>query len=239
MERIFSILTFPFRMKWTPLTLLGVVISFILEVLRLSYRFTFVGLENMNACCKMSPSGAFLAALWHQNAIAGLLSYKGKPLSIIISRSKDGEVVSQVSKNLGFIPIRGSSSRGGQEARLEMCQLIRRGIPGAITVDGPRGPLYTVKPGIFQIAFDTQTPILPSMPFAQRYFTFHSWDLFRLPKLLTPIVIEFGEPMVIDKNPEGPQLVAYQRELQNRLFQLEQKNKTLNEKNSANDLKSF
>ncbi len=95
----------------------------------------------------------------------------------------------------------------------EMIGVLKTGIPGAVTVDGPKGPAKEVKPGIIAMAKKSDTAIIPYAPIAQSYWEFNSWDKFRLPKPFSIIDIHYGEPLIIGEE----DISLYQRELKMRL----------------------
>lgn len=170
------------------------------RVLGLTYRFDFVGFDKVEEVRKLHANGAYLYAIWHQNIVASILSHMGRPHVCIVSASNDGEHVALTLKFLGHVAARGSSSRGGVQAMKEMIRIVDSGIPGAISVDGPRGPAFYPKKGIFEVAKITGAPIIPLITLPVSYWQFKSWDSFRLPKPFTKILVRIGEPMVIDKN---------------------------------------
>jgi len=171
------------------------------RLLGLSYRFEFKGQAIVEETRKLHPNGAYLYALWHQNIVGSILSHMGKPHVCIVSASNDGEHVAMTLRFLGHETARGSSSRGGMQAMKEMVRIVNSGIPGAISVDGPRGPAHQPKKGIFEVAKITGAPIIPLITYPEKFWTFkNSWDQFRLPKPFTKILVRFGTPIIIDKN---------------------------------------
>jgi lysophospholipid acyltransferase (LPLAT)-like uncharacterized protein len=120
---------------------------------------------------------------------------------MIVSGSKDGQLVATACQKMGFSPVRGSSTRGGKEAMFEMVKKIKSGLPGAITVDGPKGPVHVVKPGIVEIARLAKCPILPLSSYPVNYWSFEkSWDKFRVPKPFSKIFLVLGEPIYVPEN---------------------------------------
>lgn len=106
---------------------------------------------------------------------------------------------------LGHHVARGSSckdhrDKGGKDAKDEMILMLRAGLPGALTVDGPRGPAQRVKPGIIEMARVTGLPIVPYLPMPSRYWSFSSWDEFRLPKPFSRIDVHYGAPIHVPED---------------------------------------
>lgn len=154
----------------------------------------------------------YIFALWHQNIISALTAYKDTPHAMIISPSKDGELVANACRKFGHYPVRGSSSRQGSSALKGMISKLRSNIPGAITVDGPKGPAHIPKKGIFELAYLAKAPIVPLTLVPQSYWSINSaWDKFRIPKPFTKIYVKHGvkiTPTQDDKEKSFENLIA-------------------------------
>lgn len=134
---------------------------------------------------------------WHRNLLLLCLHRIGSPVAVVISASKDGELIAGPVKELGFIPVRGSSSRQGAKALKEMIQHGRRR-QLAITPDGPKGPPKSIHPGVFQIALLAKIPIIPISANVNREWVFNSWDRFRVPKPFAKIKVIYGKPFYVE-----------------------------------------
>jgi lysophospholipid acyltransferase (LPLAT)-like uncharacterized protein len=133
---------------------------------------------------------------WHQRFFPGITFFaKRKPISIMISQSRDGEFIAHVVKVLGWEPVRGSSSRGGKEALERLNELALKGYKIGHIIDGPKGPFGVVKPGLLRIAQATGLPIVPTITSAQKKWVLGSWDKFMIPKLFSRVIIRFGKPI--------------------------------------------
>lgn len=181
------------------------IMYFIVRLFDLTYRYRFHNLDKLEKAAQMSKKGNYLLAIWHQNLFQGILAQTGKRYVVIVSKSKDAEPVAYTCSNLGHEVARGSSrakdgrDKGGRAAMEEMTSLLIEGLPGAVTVDGPKGPAKKVKPGIIKMAQKAEIPIVPYAPYGRRYWEFNSWDHFRLPKPFTTIDVYYGEPIDISK----------------------------------------
>jgi len=143
-------------------------------------------------------------ALWHQRLFPGInFIAKRKPISIMISQSKDGELISRIVNQFGWHPVRGSSSRGGKRALRELYTLAKKGCKIAHIVDGPRGPLGVVKPGLLIISRVSGMPIIPIIASAEKKWVFNSWDRFIVPKPFSRVIIRFGDEINVPKNLKG------------------------------------
>src|SRR6185295_4715210 len=87
--------------------------------------------------------------------------FRGRKIVVMVSRSKDGELVARALHRLGYRTARGSSSKGGREALAELTDLVREGWGAAIVADGPRGPARKAKIGCVLAARGTGAPVLP------------------------------------------------------------------------------
>lgn len=204
--------------------LIANIIYIIARIINSTYRYRFLGLENVTEAKKLSKHNNYVIGIWHQNLLHGILCQRGNPHVVIVSRSKDADPVAHTCRKIGTIVVRGSSrnksgvNKGGQKAKAEMIQKLSEGFHGAVTVDGPKGPAKEVKAGIVDMAIKTGTSIIPYLPIPENYWSFNSWDKFRLPKLFSRIIIYYGKPVAIS---ESKSFEDYQEELKNSLDSLE------------------
>lgn len=134
-------------------------------------------------------------ALWHGRIIVSPFAYCGPGAHVLISTHGDGELIARVMQLFGFRLVRGSSTKGGREAALELLQLARQNRDLIITPDGPRGPIHTVKTGVAQLARRSGLAVIPYAFAASRVKEFRSWDRFLLPYPFSRVVHVFGEPV--------------------------------------------
>ncbi|MCK4311531.1 MAG: lysophospholipid acyltransferase family protein [Candidatus Cloacimonetes bacterium] len=167
------------------------------------------------------PKGNVIYAFWHRNMIPLLFSRKFEKVVILISSSKDGEIIAGPAKALGFLTARGSSKKGGTKAVKEMIKLSRK-YSLAVTPDGPKGPREKIKDGLLYIAYFTKLPIIPIAVDIKWEKVFNSWDKFRLPKLFSCVHVTYGEPIFINSKDE---IKAKVQEVQKAMDNLTEKNK--------------
>ena len=137
---------------------------------------------------------------WHQqffSAIRHFKRYAPYHPGLMISRSRDGELISGVARRSGWHTPRGSSSRGGKEAMAEMIAHLNTYGFGAHILDGPTGPMGKVKPGIIKMALQTNAVIVPFFTDADRAWFFNSWDRFMVPKPFAKVQLRFLDPIHI------------------------------------------
>ena len=141
---------------------------------------------------------SLIYASWHQRFFPGIkLFLDRRPIAIMISQSRDGEMIARVARGFGWGPLRGSSTRGGTVALRLLRALAARGYNFAHIVDGPKGPFGEVKPGLLYIARMVGKPIVPVIISAENKWIFNSWDRFMVPKPFSRILVRFGDPIDI------------------------------------------
>ncbi len=141
------------------------------------------------------PEKPLLWAFWHNKlfVMPHLFEryFPGRLGAALASASKDGEIISAFLKHFGIRAIRGSSSRGGARALVEMKRAIADGYIMAITPDGPRGPRYSISPGLLKLAQVTGGLILPIHVTYSSYWQLKTWDGFMIPKPFSKVHITF------------------------------------------------
>ncbi len=156
---------------------------------------------------------------WHRAAIYFLYFFGHFRPMIMISRSKDGEILSQYAAGFGVIPARGSSSKGGRAA-LELMRhhLTSGGKACATVLDGPRGPAYMAKKGMIVLSKLTGAPFIPVIWSANRTLTLRdSWDKMILPLPWSRVCIAFGDPIHIAVNTTKEEMERYRQLVEERL----------------------
>jgi len=139
--------------------------------------------------------GSRIFIFWHRHLLYLMFHFRHQNARPLISLSSDGEIISTISKKFGMKPIRGSSSRGGARALLELIGLAKTSDNDIlITADGPKGPLRTVKPGLVKLAVKSGAPLIPACWKASRSWVLtRSWDQFIIPKPFSKIDFFFGK----------------------------------------------
>ena len=141
-----------------------------------------------------------ILATWHDQLLMIPPEYSGAASKVLISSSKDGELIARVVKYFGVGAVRGSSNRGGKAAFRELAKLSKESINLGFTPDGPKGPRHIVKEGVVQLARISGRPIVPIAFVCSSGHRFQSWDRFLLPYPWGKAVYSFGVPLYYDKN---------------------------------------
>ena len=138
-----------------------------------------------------------ILALWHGRILPGIYHLRNRGIIVITSRNFDGEWIAQVIERFGFGTARGSTSRGGVRALVQLRRDLAQGRPVAFTVDGPRGPAGVAQPGAVWLAGATGNPILPFHIEAERHWRLSSWDRTQIPKPFSHVAMAFGAPIFV------------------------------------------
>lgn len=156
-------------------------------------RFTEEGREHIDAARASGRPPLF--ALWHNRLL--YLGYRlaRERLVIMVSRSRDGDLIARAAHDHGIAAVRGSSTRGGAAAARAMARAMREhGLAGYVTPDGPRGPRYRLQEGVLLVARLAGASIVPAAIGFSRKWVFRSWDGFLLPKPFARARIVYGAP---------------------------------------------
>ena len=138
--------------------------------------------------------GPGIYAFWHRSLLASAHRFRDKNMAILISSSFDGELIARTVERLGFLAIRGSSSRGGATGLRNLRLAYRAGHRCAFTADGPRGPAMKLKSGPVQLARLVDAPWIGSFYVApERAWTLKTWDSFQIPKPFSRVVISWPQ----------------------------------------------
>jgi len=140
----------------------------------------------------------YIAALWHNRLL--LISFVLKkflpqrPGAGLISASRDGDLIADLTRRFGFDVVRGSSSRLGASALRELESVLASGLDVLITPDGPRGPAYELGPGIVFLAQKTGAAVVPINLEFSSCWRVNSWAGFILPRPFAKVRLIFGPP---------------------------------------------
>lgn len=168
----------------------------LIRIIGRTIRFEVEGWENFEAIERAGKLPIY--AFWHDRIFASTYFFRNRGIAVITSQSKDGEYIARFIQRLGYGAIRGSSTRGGVGALIEMIKVMRRGTATAFTVDGPKGPRYKAKSGAILLARKSENPIMPFIIECERFWTINSWDKLQIPRPFTRARLKIGGPIYID-----------------------------------------
>jgi lysophospholipid acyltransferase (LPLAT)-like uncharacterized protein len=151
---------------------------------------------------------------WHRCVLGATWIFRRRNFAVLTSRSRDGEFIARVIHRFGFVPIRGSSSRGGQRGLLEMHSFVENGGGAAFTIDGPRGPRYVAKRGPVLLARTTGVPITAFYVAMEKGWVLKTWDAMMIPKPFSRAYIRVARKIFVPPDADDAQLNAAYTEMQ-------------------------
>ena len=165
--------------------------SLLIRFLHLSIRTEVLGQERLKNQWQRDQN--VIISFWHDQLLMMVLGYPGKKARILISASKDGELIARVMRYFGQDAVRGSSNRGARGAFKHLIKIASEPTDLVITPDGPKGPRHQIKDGVVQLARLTGRPVVPMAFVSSRGHRFASWDRFLFPFPFSRGVYSFGE----------------------------------------------
>lgn len=195
----------------------GIIVFFLYRAISLTWKVKIHEPEELKKDLAQNKSVIF--GHFHGDELVLISLVKKYKISTMTSTSKDGEIMNTALKLLGAKTSRGSSTRGGISALKGLIRLSKEGYNSSFAVDGPRGPLFKVKPGIFEFSRLTNSNIYPGGVYCDRAWHFpKSWNKTFFPKPFARINIYWARPFPAvnkDLDPRSPDLAIA---LENQLF---------------------
>jgi len=182
-------------------------------------RWRVEGMEHFDA---IRASGRQpIMGFWHGRILPAAFYFRRRGIVVITSENFDGEWIARIIERFGFGTARGSTSRGGLKAMLQLVRDMEQGKPAGFTLDGPRGPARVAQPGAIWLASRTGNPVLPFHLEASSHWTTRSWDRTQIPKPFSTVALVIGEPIEVPRDATEAQLETARQQLEGRLAQLE------------------
>ena len=192
-----------------------------INLIGLTAHFEVIGWENHDKA--EEDGGLPIYVFWHDRIFLTTYWWRKRRIVVMTSRSFDGEYIARFIQRFAYGAVRGSSTRGGVGAVVEMARLMRAGCTTAFTIDGPKGPRYVAKMGAVLLAKKTGHPIMPVTMALDRYWMLPSWDLFQIPKPFTRARVYVAPPIYVPADADEEMLNAKRDELQRVLEDLNRK----------------
>ncbi len=162
-----------------------------------------------------AKNSRFIYAFWHQRQAFFTVTHRGDAVSILISRSRDGDMIADTIRLCGVASVRGSSTRGASGAVRALMEALGSGLDVGITPDGPKGPAREVKDGVLFLARKLGLPILPiTNAQSHKIVLRRAWDRFHIPLPFGRGAVVYGEPLFVGPDDD---LAAKAAELKSRL----------------------
>jgi lysophospholipid acyltransferase (LPLAT)-like uncharacterized protein len=157
---------------------------------------------------------------WHGQLLPLVHYHRQEGIVVLVSEHADGEYITRIIERNGFGTVRGSSTRGGTRGLKALIRAARAGKDLALTPDGPQGPVHVFKPGALAVAQTTGLPIIPLAVGASGGWRLKSWDGLLVPRPLSRIRIEYGEPRWIERHMGREALAVAAQDLGRTLYEL-------------------
>ncbi len=177
-------------------------------------------IEDRSGVLKENGDAPVIVCFWHNRILGITFAFdriypkKRNGVTVLTSPSKDGEILAQLVGAFDMKAVRGSSSRRGSSALLELVRLIRGGRDIAITPDGPRGPRYSLGPGIILLAQSTGVRIVPAHASFSRCVRMKTWDGFIIPLPFSKVSVTLDGALTIPGELTGEEFEEKRKNLE-------------------------
>jgi lysophospholipid acyltransferase (LPLAT)-like uncharacterized protein len=162
-----------------------------------------------------------IMAFFHGRVLTATYFFRDRGIVVMISENFDGEWIARIIERFGYGTSRGSTSRGGRRALLQLKRHMEQGRPAGFAVDGPRGPARTVQPGVVWLAKLTGNPVVPFHMEASRYWSLNSWDRTQIPKPFATVAVAVGTPIDVTSDVDAAGIDTKRRQVEEALHKLE------------------
>lgn len=193
----------------------GLILYYILKILGKTLNIKMIKNDKVK-----ENEESYVFAFWHNKLVIPTIcfSYIEKK-AVLASPSKDGELISVPLEKMGFHMVRGSSNQNPTASLVSLIKLMKKGYSIGTPVDGPKGPIYEVKPGMIYLAQKGSMRMVPLGGAYKSKWTFNkAWDKFQFPKPFTTMVFLMGDPIEI---PKDANIEEYCEILKNKLNELD------------------
>jgi hypothetical protein len=153
-------------------------------------------------------------SFWHRAVFPSAWLWRDTGIAVMVSRSFDGEYIARTIEKLGFVAVRGSSSRGGAKALLGLRRELERGNLVAFTIDGPRGPKYVAKPGPVLLSRASGLPMAAFYVALNDTWVLNTWDALMIPKPFSKALVRFSAKVRVPAEADDAQMAEFQAQLQ-------------------------
>jgi len=207
----------PHEAKWHQ-RVVATLISLFIRCVTATIRFRH---EDLSGHFRTEPPKTIFA-VWHNRLALSAAMYERyvrvfnseRRMAAMVSASRDGGMLAQVLENFGIEAVRGSSSRRGAQALIEMTSCAERGLDLAITPDGPRGPRYEVQDGVIVTAQVTGLPIVPASYHLNWKIRLKSWDGFQIPLPFARCDVVLAEPIMVPREISDDERESLRKQLE-------------------------
>ncbi len=208
------------RSKRLQLALIAGAGTPLIRILGATWRWRVEGGEHLAAAT--ADGGHAIHAFWHGRILPGTVYFRNRGIVVLTSQNFDGEWIARIIHRFGYGTARGSSSRGGRKALLQLVRDVKaRGV--AFPLDGPRGPARVAQPGAIWLSKVTGNPVLPFHFEASSHWSLRSWDRTQIPRPFAEIVTVFAPPFHVPRDADDETLEQYRLRLEQDLAACERR----------------
>ena len=188
--------------------LAAAVVGLIGRTLRMTITFEEGSIPGLH---KISPG---IYPFWHRCVLPATWLFRNRGIGVLTSLSRDGEYIARVIRRFGYLPVRGSSSRGGQRGLLEMETMVKAGGAAAFTIDGPRGPRYVAKKGPVVLSRLTGVPITAFYVAVEKRWVLKTWDAMVIPRPFSRAYVRVAKNISVPPDADDAALDQHHTEMQ-------------------------
>jgi lysophospholipid acyltransferase (LPLAT)-like uncharacterized protein len=155
-----------------------------------------------------------IGSFWHSCLIPATYICRDLGVRVMSSNSYDGEYMGRIIRKFGFVAVKGSSSRNAVRALLGLRRSLDEGWTVAFTLDGPRGPRRTVKPGPVALARSSGVPLTMFHAAVDKAWVLNTWDRLMIPRPFSRVLVRFGKLIPVPRDASDEDVERYTAELQ-------------------------
>lgn len=187
----------------------GIILYYLLKIISRTLKVKVIMSDKINL------KDNYVCGFWHNKLIGASLTLTNftEKRVVLASASKDGELIAVPLEKLGFTIVRGSSGKDSIKSVLKLIKLIKLGYSAGTPLDGPKGPVYEVKPGMIYLAQKSGKAVVPiGISFSKKWVFKKTWDKFQLPKPFSKLVCIIGDPIFIPEKDEKEEYINFIKE---------------------------
>ncbi len=191
------------------------------RLIGMTVRIRYEGQDRLEE--RLASGTGVIMVTWHGRTLIPANVFRNRGYWVMISLSRDGEMQNRIFERFGFRTVRGSTSRGGIRAALELARRLREGGAVAFTPDGPRGPTHKVQLGALLLAQKSGCPIVPVGVSARPRLLVNSWDRYMVPAPFARAAWIVGQPITVAPDADDPKKAEIAQVLELELNRVERR----------------
>jgi lysophospholipid acyltransferase (LPLAT)-like uncharacterized protein len=186
----------------------------VMRALGATWSWQVSGAEHLQAVAASGHQP--ILSFWHGRIFPATLYFQRRGIVVITSENYDGEWIARIITKFGYGTARGSTSKGGSRALLQMVRDVKSKAV-AFTLDGPRGPAEVAQPGAVWLSKATGNPLIPFHAEAASSWQLKSWDRTQIPKPFSKVAMAIAPPIYVPRETNEQDLEEWRQRLQQSL----------------------